>query len=202
MYVLLTSVLNLAKKGCTWQQCFAKLDLSTLICQNLFLFLQLLLNHHQMSGLILLQQTVFAFSGIQYLNMRTTVIYLVILFAIIPLVITMEDGRTSVRQQQATLFQAFVREPDMIFGLLDSLWQELDRNPTGIFLHVRAPVLIAESLRKITWKLRQRSHLVPEYKNSTDTNVNKSIFQAANLSQNLCKVFLAEFKVETLYSST
>ena len=93
-----------------------------------------------MSGLILLQQTVFAFSGIQYLNMRTTVIYLVILFAIIPLVITMEDGRTSVRQQQATLFQAFVREPDMIFGLLDSLWQELDRNPTGIFLHVRAPV--------------------------------------------------------------
>ena len=102
-------------------------------------FLQLLLNHHQMSGLILLQQTVFASSGIQYQNMRTTVIYLVILFAIIPLVITMEDGRTSMRQRQATLFQAFAREPDMIFGLLDTLWQELDRNPTGIFLHVRAP---------------------------------------------------------------
>ena len=43
------------------------------------------------------------------------------------------------RQRQATLFQAFAREPDMIFGLLDTLWQELDRNPTGIFLHVRAP---------------------------------------------------------------
>ena len=107
---------------------------------TLYVFLQLLLNHHQMSGLILLQQTVFASSGIQYPNMRTTVIYLVILFAIIPLVITMEDGRTSLRQQQATLFQAFAREQDMIFGLLDTLRQELDRNPTGIFLHVRTAV--------------------------------------------------------------
>ena len=43
------------------------------------------------------------------------------------------------RQQQATLSQAFAREPDMMFGLLDTLWLELDRNPTGIFLHVRAP---------------------------------------------------------------
>lgn len=49
----------------------------------------------------------------------------------------MEDGRTLVSQQQTTLSQTFARDPDMRLGLLDILRQELDRNPTGRFLHVR-----------------------------------------------------------------
>ena len=90
-----------------------------------------------MPASILLHQAVCTSSGIQFPNMRTTVIYLVTPFTIIPPVITMEDGRTLVSQQQATHSQAFAREPDMRLGLLDILRQELDRNPTTIFLHVR-----------------------------------------------------------------
>ena len=84
-------------------------------------FFQPLLKHH-MSATIPLHQAVCTSSGIRFPNMRTTVIYSVTPFTIIPLVITMEDGRTSVRQQQATLSQAFAREPNMRFGLLHSLW--------------------------------------------------------------------------------
>ena len=86
---------------------------------------------------ILLPQAVYTSSGIKFPNMRTTVIYSVTPFTIIPPVITMEDGRTLVIQQQATHSQAFAREPDMRLGLPDILRQELGRNPTRIFLHVR-----------------------------------------------------------------
>ena len=86
-----------------------------------FSFFQPLLKHH-MSATIPLHQAVCTSSGIRFPNMRTTVIYSVTPFTIIPLVITMEDGRTSVCQQQATLSQAFTREPNMRFVLLHSLW--------------------------------------------------------------------------------
>ena len=46
----------------------------------------------------------------------------------------------------------------MIFGLLDTLRQELDRNPTGIFLHVRTaekPRLVCVIKCMVTSEIRE-----------------------------------------------